>query len=404
MSTMRNNSQQRFDRWENPLSLPVKLANGTLRVEGYLTRSGIYEYVTEDGTLRREWCPPDDALDSTSLDTLRLVPVTMDHPDGGLVDMENLHDVRIGNVGDKIDTEIIYPTETRSPTTSADMLVKVRATMIIDDADAIAVILAKGRRELSVGYLTDVEEVAGTTPGGERYDAIQRNRRFNHVSLVDAGRAGPAYGIRVDRKDKPAMTTTKLNLDGVPFEATEQTASAVTAAISKREAQIAALEAKAADANKATVAAEARADRADADAKKAAEAAAAAEAAVADRVKARRKLERTALQVLGDAGKDIDLDAVDDDALRAAVVKHSIPDVSLEGKSADYIAASFDIAVAKAATTTATTSQSAQVNTDSKAGAGKLRGDTTAGTNVDPIAEARRVAAERQQNAWKAKG
>lgn len=48
--------------------------------------------------------------------------------------------------------------------------------------------LRASRQELSCGYEVDLEETAGTTPDGERYDAIQRGRRKVHLAIVPSGR------------------------------------------------------------------------------------------------------------------------------------------------------------------------------------------------------------------------
>jgi len=61
---------------------------------------------------------------------------------------------------------------------------------LIDKFDAAA---AEGRdMELSAGYMLDIDPTPGVTASGERYDAIQRNIRINHVAAVLAGRAGTA--------------------------------------------------------------------------------------------------------------------------------------------------------------------------------------------------------------------
>jgi hypothetical protein len=47
--------------------------------------------------------------------------------------------------------------------------------------------------QLSAGYTLDLDETPGVDPlTGERYDAIQRNIRINHVAAVPLGRAGTA--------------------------------------------------------------------------------------------------------------------------------------------------------------------------------------------------------------------
>ena len=49
--------------------------------------------------------------------------------------------------------------------------------------------IENGKKELSMGYFCDYELSEGNY-NGERYQAIQRNLRINHVALVDEGRMG----------------------------------------------------------------------------------------------------------------------------------------------------------------------------------------------------------------------
>ena len=59
--------------------------------------------------------------------------------------------------------------------------------------------ILRGEKELSVGYFHDVE----WTPGEwrrQRYDAIQRNIRANHLALVPDGRMGPDVAVMDGRE------------------------------------------------------------------------------------------------------------------------------------------------------------------------------------------------------------
>lgn len=49
--------------------------------------------------------------------------------------------------------------------------------------------IENGKKELSLGYLCEYELTKGVF-NGQRYDAIQRNLRGNHLALVDKGRMG----------------------------------------------------------------------------------------------------------------------------------------------------------------------------------------------------------------------
>lgn len=67
--------------------------------------------------------------------------------------------------------------------------------------------IANGKKELSLGYLCDYELSRGVW-NGQRYDAIQKNIRGNHVALVNKGRMGA--DVRVYDK--------AITMDSMPVE------------------------------------------------------------------------------------------------------------------------------------------------------------------------------------------
>ena len=168
----------RYDQ-ASPLSKPVRLPNGFVRAEGYLTRSGIFVYRDAQGRTVRELRPPEEVMHADSLASFGLMPVTNEHP-SDLLTADNAKQYAVGSVSESVVPE-------------GD---KVRAVLMITDASAIEALDA-GKSELSCGYTADVVQEAGVWQG-QPYDAVQRNIRGNHVALVDAGRAGPACSIRMD--------------------------------------------------------------------------------------------------------------------------------------------------------------------------------------------------------------
>ena len=168
----------RYDQ-ASPLSKPVRLPNGFVRAEGYLTRSGIFVYRDAQGRTVRELRPPEEVMHADSLASFGLMPVTNEHP-SELLTADNAKQYAVGSVSESVVPE-------------GD---KVRAVLMITDASAIEALDA-GKSELSCGYTADLVQEAGVWQG-QPYDAIQRNIRGNHVALVDAGRAGPACSIRMD--------------------------------------------------------------------------------------------------------------------------------------------------------------------------------------------------------------
>ena len=184
----------RYDR-ASPLSKPVRLPNGFVRAEGYLTRAGIFVYRDAKGNTVRELRPPEEVMHPDALASFALVPVTNEHPPEALT-ADNAKQYAVGSVSESVAPE-------------GD---KVRATLMITDADAIAALDA-GRSELSCGYTADVVIEPGTWQG-QRYDAKQTNIRGNHVALVDAGRAGPTCSIRMDAAD----AAQEITLENVMIE------------------------------------------------------------------------------------------------------------------------------------------------------------------------------------------
>lgn len=190
----------RYDK-ASPLSKPVRLPNGFVRAEGYLTRSGIFVYRDAQGRTVRELRPPEEVMHADSLASFGMMPVTNEHP-SELLTADNAKQYAVGSV-----SESVIP--------DGD---KVRAVLMITDASAIEALDA-GKSELSCGYTADVVQEAGVWQG-QPYDAVQRNIRGNHVALVDAGRAGPACSIRMDAAgaaQEIPMGDVKIELGGSQY-------------------------------------------------------------------------------------------------------------------------------------------------------------------------------------------
>lgn len=158
----------------------VRTPEGYVFAEGYAARPGVMRY--SDG--QTEWLElvPEETLhDAASLITLAGKPLTVEHPEQP-VGPDNVGEHGAGDVGDEV--------------TIADngyLRVKVAARRR-DALDAIE----GGKVELSPGYTCDVDWSPGVHPVHGRYDAVQRNRRYNHLALVDRARGGPSIRLRVD--------------------------------------------------------------------------------------------------------------------------------------------------------------------------------------------------------------
>lgn len=170
---------QRLDRGI-ALQKPTKLSNGWLRIDGRITRTGVFTYRLPDGKLRRELRLPEEVFKADTMQSFALVPVTDEHPPAFL-DATNTKEYARGSVAGTLRQDGQF----------------VAGEMLVTDADLIAKLEGGKAREISCGYTCDLEESPGEL-NGERYDAIQRNIRGNHVAIVERGRAGPEARVRMD--------------------------------------------------------------------------------------------------------------------------------------------------------------------------------------------------------------
>lgn len=309
----------RYDR--APLNKPKKAANGWLRADAHIARTGLLEYKRADGSKWVEYRPADEHS-AEMLESFDAAPLTNDHPAAGILTAENTHEYQVGTV--------------ISPRADGE---KVRAQILVTDAKTVRDIEA-GKAELSCGYTCDLD----FTPGefeGQKYDAVQRNIRGNHVALVKAGRAGPEVRLRVDNAEAvwvesqktPApgvpegAKMIKVTIDGVSYEVSETVATAIE---KNQKAAQAALEKE-----------KARADMAEVTAKKAT----AELAELPSKLKAEAAA-RNALEAKAKAHGIESFDGLTDDQIKRAVIAKLLPDVKLDGKPESYIEASFDLACA----------------------------------------------------------
>jgi hypothetical protein len=325
----------------------IVLDNGMMKIPATLTRVGVFNYMTPDGNVRKDFRPPEEVFDADSMASFELVPFVNNHPyaEGGAVTAENARRLTVGTVGgihrngDRLD-----------------------GTVLISDADTIADVKA-GKTALSCGYFNAREEKAGifTDVHGvqHQYTHVQHKIRGNHVALVDVGRAGPEARLRLDSADAAVLVTddqiqttkeTKimktLTLDSIPCEMSEASAAVVTKAIGDRDAKIVALQSTS-DTHKDSLAAamtkidkmQATLDSAQADLKVAQDPAR-IQAMVASRV----SLESSARKVLGDA----DLGKMTERQVKVAVVSKLKPSLNCDGKSDDYVTALYDDAMGSA--------------------------------------------------------
>jgi len=268
--------------------------------EGYIidtpviARTGIQLY-ERGGKTVREYRPASEVFDAKSIASFVGKPLTIDHP-SFMVNSANVGRVVVGAI-------------LGEPWRDGQNL---RARVVVHDKRAVEMIEKGLKAELSVGYTVDTEQVAGKTPEGLPYDAVQRNIRCNHLSIVERGRAGNA---KFTTKEFPRM-------DGVKTQTEAQTADQLQARCDALQAEVERLKAE----PKVTEITGEKLAEIRAEIEKAVRADVAEEYAAADVAK------QFGVKPAGNAI-----------ATMKAVLAHAQPSVKLDGKSDEYVRAAFDV-------------------------------------------------------------
>lgn len=161
----------------------VQTPQGGIRAKARVTRTGIFQYPTDDGGWLYELRPPEEVFKADSLETIKGCPIVLGHPSE--VTTRNWRQLVVGHVQDDVRQDGIF----------------VAATVVIQDAETCEKILDGELSEVSMGYDVDLCPTSGEYEG-ERYDVIQRNPRYNHCGLggTSWGRAGTDVRIYTDSK------------------------------------------------------------------------------------------------------------------------------------------------------------------------------------------------------------
>ncbi len=177
------NSVQRYDVMDDTNFFLTKTfkkdENGFLNGDAIVTNIGVFTYKFQDGTIIRELRCPEEVLHPDSLETLKMKPITNNHPKN-LVTIDNIKEVQVGTTGSSVHSDAY----------AVAVPISIQDRKTIDDID-------NGKMSLSCGYKADLEYIPGMWAGVE-YDAIQRNIRYNHVAIVNRARAGDLAKIRLD--------------------------------------------------------------------------------------------------------------------------------------------------------------------------------------------------------------
>jgi hypothetical protein len=334
---------KRFDLGE--LKNVETTTQGYVRAPVWATRTGVFVYRKPDGSVLRELRHPDDVFNIDSLATLKLAPITLEHPREGLLTPQNTKHHIIGVISEDVKKE--------------DTFVATVATIM--DAEAIAAIKA-GKQEVSCGYECELEFGEGEFEG-ERYDARQRMIRYNHMAVVGKGRAGPNVKLKLDADNNQLSddgnsavgsenqskgdTMEKVMLGGKEYEVSPELKAALEAHMGAMKTELDGFKSQMEAAKSGEGAAKAAEEKAVAKAdalQTEVEKLKSTHNDGADfmaKFKARKALEVVAERTLSKEKLE-KLDAMSDNDIRSEVIKAEQPTANLEGKSAEYISARFD--------------------------------------------------------------
>ena len=309
-----------------------------------VARTGVLTYhVLPDGTpgLRRDFVSADELSRPDSLATLKMVPVTNEHPPvssetpNGFINANTAKKYTVGYVGENVNVD------------SGNLVV----SLVITDAATIRQVQA-GKRQLSCAYLNDLVKTPGTF-AGETYDYMQTNRRYNHIALTSSARAGDVATINLDsnepHKDNLSLSQRSfsmpvpITINGIVYA---DQAPEVAAHIASLDSKIAALSGE-----KTTLKANLDSMTAARDTEKAKADTATAKVAelptlVAAGVKARAALEAKCLPHLDAADKPKISDLADID-LRKKIATKAFPNLkeTIAGANEAYLTPCFDSAI-----------------------------------------------------------
>ena len=302
---------EKMQRYDNYAIQAIKTDEGFVRDAPIIGRTGILEYRNVDGSIRREYRPPEEAFNADSLASIRGKPITLGHH--GWVSSANYRAAK------PVGTVISDGRQDGN---------NIRADVVIYSLDT-------DDRELSCGYQTELDETPGVTPEGEHYDAIQRNIRYNHLAIVPRGRAGNAR-LNMDGNqsiEEVETMSTKIKMDnGIEYEVPAEVKVAYDAMVEKADATKKDLDAMTANFDSAT--AEIEKLKADAE-KQEADFKAKFDEAVKTTIELRTIASKHGIEKA---------DEMSNDEIKKAVVAKVHPNLNLDGKSAEYIEVAFDLA------------------------------------------------------------
>lgn len=358
--------------------------SGFLRCNAFVTRAGIFNYI-KDGKRVKELRPKEEVFSEDSLKTLKTLPITKEHPDS-FVNSENVKDVLVGVTGENF--------------TKTDDFASIPVT--IYDGEIVKDIIGNHEKgigsELSCGYKAKIDETPGSSEFGF-HDSVQKNIRYNHVSLVQRGRAGHEVKLILDNNKETGIvkyTKKAIKVDGFTMdEINEDIKEDISPLVNKLSVKLDEAVKVICDLNDSSKSSvkkfdelQAKADQATDEIEKLKSDLAELSDPNSDRVK---KLIKDKTELYSLAKKlEIKVDEKKDKDIKLDVIKSKFPDFKSDDKSDEYVNARFDGTV-----------ELIKLDEEAKGdkGVGEARKDGTAGKPVDHKAKF----IKDSENFWKPK-
>lgn len=294
------------------------LPNGFLPVTANLTRTGIFTYyeMQKDGSVKtvRQLRHPDEVFSADAMGTLLGLPATNNHPDSSLISVENAKNYVVGWQADS-------PKKVKLDDMTKDGEDYIQSKIVFFDRQTIDAITGGKKQEISLGYMCSLDETPGEW-NGQPYDAVQRNIRYNHLSLVNKARGGEACRIMTDAESSSVLCDGisfpqdevsmdgKLTVDAAEYQELVKEKEKLQAQCDELNAKVKEFSVFDAESFKKTV-------------------------------QMRVALEKKASSILG----EVKLDEMSEREIKEAVIKKLRPEAKLDGRSDDYVDARFDVAV-----------------------------------------------------------
>ena len=316
---------------------------GFLTCDANVTRAGVFDYTDERGQTIRELRSPEEVFSPESLASLSLIPVTFQHPEERRVTVDNNRRLNVGITGENV--------------THDEEFVSV-AVKIMDKA-VVAYVLERHDQgkdvELSCGYDAELLPISGEHPSEGHYDAVQKNIRYNHLSIVPRGRAGHNVKLKLDTQPeektmikfiRKALKIDGFHMDAIEAEVPEQAQGILDRLSAKLDEAVEVIRERASKIVELT-------KKADEDQAKIDTLTEEVEKLKADNavlsdpagetiqkiISDRKALEETAAKV------DVKCDGLSDKEVKVAVIQKQSPEFKADDRSDDYINARFDSVV-----------------------------------------------------------